>query len=55
MGTVISYISKDIGRNDDPDPTTGLTSRDRYVLKATWKRITREQAGLNTGISLFIK
>lgn len=43
----------DQGRTDDPDPGTGLTSRERYLIKTTWDVVMKD--GTKHGISLFLR
>ncbi|XP_019758972.1 uncharacterized protein LOC109536931 [Dendroctonus ponderosae] len=53
MGIITSYFGRELERDDDPDPKTGLTSRDISVLKTTWKRITERGGTLEIGIAIF--
>ncbi|XP_060521326.1 globin-2 A chain-like isoform X1 [Cylas formicarius] len=52
MGLITSLIWRNNGRTDDPDPDTGLTSRDRYLLKSTWQKLSKDSAA--TGIQIFL-
>lgn len=55
MGIITSYIGSYLERDDDPDPKTGLTSRDSFVLKTTWKQLTKGGGTLEIGMAIFIK
>ncbi|XP_066247826.1 globin isoform X1 [Euwallacea similis] len=51
MGTVVSYILPgNTGRTDDPDKLTGLTSRDKYLVKSSWAKIMKAPA--DNGVAL---
>ncbi|XP_076273075.1 globin 1 isoform X2 [Rhynchophorus ferrugineus] len=52
MGTVVSYITTNTGRTDDPDPTTGLTSRDKYLVRTSWARIMKNAT--DSGVALLL-
>ncbi|CAG9858122.1 unnamed protein product [Phyllotreta striolata] len=53
MGGVWSWRgSNRTGRTDDPDPTTGLTSRDRYLIKSTWANIM--ESPTDNGVALLV-
>ncbi|KAL1494038.1 hypothetical protein ABEB36_009704 [Hypothenemus hampei] len=54
MGNIISYLWGYSGRNDDPDPDTNLTTRDKIILKTTWKKLTNGKANLQIGMALFL-
>lgn len=49
MGLIYSYLLG-YGRTDDPDPTTGLTSRDKYLLRNTWKEAKVDPVKLGVGL-----
>lgn len=55
MGVVWSYFfpDDDASRTDNPDPGTGLTSRDRYLIKTTWELVMKN--GTKHGIDLFMR
>ncbi|CAG9858121.1 unnamed protein product [Phyllotreta striolata] len=53
MGALLSYGLIDRGKTDDPDPVTGLTSRDKYLINTTW-RIVMDDPTRN-GVSFFLK
>lgn len=53
MGIITSYFSGETGRTDDPDPETGLTSRDRYLIKCTWNLVMKDATG--SGVKLFMR
>lgn len=40
MGLIYSWLG--YGKTDDPDPTTGLTSRDKYLIKSTWSLVMKD-------------
>lgn len=51
MGVAVSYIlPANTGRTDDPDPVTGLTSRDKYLVKTTWAKLMKSPA--DSGVAL---
>lgn len=51
MGTVLSYIlPANTGRTDDPDPVTGLTSRERYLVQSSWAKVMKDPT--NMGVLL---
>lgn len=51
MGVAVSYIlPSNTGRTDDPDPVTGLTSRDKYLVKTTWAKLMKSPA--DSGVAL---
>ncbi|XP_050299036.1 globin-2B isoform X3 [Anthonomus grandis grandis] len=54
MGVILSFFWHDTGRTDDPDRTTGLTSRDRHLLKTTWKTLSNGEENLKTGMAIFM-
>ncbi|CAH1183080.1 unnamed protein product [Phaedon cochleariae] len=43
----------DTGRTDDPDTHTGLTSRDKYLIRTSWEIVMKDPTG--NGIKLFIR
>ncbi|XP_030754339.1 globin isoform X2 [Sitophilus oryzae] len=57
MGTIVSYISPaNTGRTDDPDPATGLTSRDKYLVRTSWARIMKNSTDSGVALlTLFLK
>lgn len=55
MGLITSYYWENTGRTDDPDPATGLTSRQKYIIRTTWKKLTEAQNNLQTGMTIFLK
>ncbi|ENN77703.1 cytoglobin-1 [Dendroctonus ponderosae] len=51
MGTVLSYITPaNSGRSDDPDPVTGLTSKEKYLVRTSWAKIMKNPA--DSGVAL---
>lgn len=52
MGIIYSYLMGN-GRTDDPDKTTGLTSRDRYLVRITWKEARSNPVQL--GVDLLVE
>lgn len=49
MGIVVSYIfPANNGRTDDPDPVTGLTSREKFLVKSTWAKVMKDPAESGT-------
>lgn len=48
-----SPISGDTGKTNDPDPTTGLTSRDRYLIRSSWELVMADATG--SGVKLFMR
>nr|XP_023030515.1 extracellular globin-E1-like isoform X1 [Leptinotarsa decemlineata] len=51
MGFVWSALGfKNTGRTDDPDPVTGLTSRDRYLVKSSYEAVRKNP--VESGVSL---
>ncbi|XP_018568473.1 globin isoform X1 [Anoplophora glabripennis] len=53
MGVLWSYLGYGTqGRTDDPDPVTGLTSRDRYLIKSSWAG--PRQKPTESGVALFL-
>lgn len=44
MGMLYSLLGYN-GRTDDPDPVTGLTSRDKHLLKSTWELVKKDLKG----------
>lgn len=55
MGLITSFFRThpNTGRTDDPDPDTGLTSRDRYLISSTWKTVMKDP--LQSGMALFLR
>ncbi|KAJ8924507.1 hypothetical protein NQ315_007305 [Exocentrus adspersus] len=52
MGAIWSWLGYgDQGRTDDPNPVTGLTSRDCYLIKTSWGKV--RQKPTENGIALF--
>lgn len=49
MGLIFSYILGH-GRADDPDEVTGLTSRDKYLLRTTWNEARSDPVQLGVGL-----
>lgn len=53
MGSVWSLFGYgNHGRTDDPDPVTGLTSRDRYHVKTSWAGVMKNPT--ENGVALLI-
>lgn len=52
MGIIYSYFFG-YGRTDDPDATTGLTSRDKYLIRTTWKEARTDPIQL--GVDLLVE
>ncbi|XP_060522783.1 globin-like isoform X2 [Cylas formicarius] len=52
MGTVVSFISQNTGRTDDPDPVTGLTTRDKYLVKTSWAKLAKTPT--DSGVALLL-
>lgn len=52
MGILYSYVLG-YGRTDDPNPITGLTSRDIYLIRSTWK-IARSDP-IKLGVDLLVE
>lgn len=51
MGAVVSYVTPgNTGRSDDPDPVTGLTSKDKYLVRTSWAKIMKNPA--DSGVAL---
>lgn len=51
MGIVVSYVLPgSTGRTDDPDPVTGLTSRDKYLVKTSWAKIMKNPTDNGTAL-----
>ncbi|KAG5863957.1 hypothetical protein JTB14_029453 [Gonioctena quinquepunctata] len=55
MGIIYSWLGfgPDRGRTDDLDPVTGLTSRDRYLLRNSWATVMKDATG--NGVKLFMR
>ncbi|XP_050299042.1 cytoglobin-1 isoform X4 [Anthonomus grandis grandis] len=49
MGHIVSAFTG-TGRTDDPDPVTGLTSRDRYYVTSSWARLMKNPT--DSGVAL---
>lgn len=49
MGIIYSYLFGH-GRTDDPDATTGLTSREKYLVRTTWKEAVSDPIKLGVGL-----
>ncbi|XP_049819885.1 globin isoform X1 [Aethina tumida] len=52
MGVVVSMFGGNTGRTDDPDPVTGLTSRDRYLVTSSWAEVRKDPTG--NGVALLM-
>lgn len=50
--SVLGYIS-DPGKTDDPDPSSGLTSRDKHLITKSWELVMKDATG--NGIKLFLR
>lgn len=51
MGSLWSLLGfENKGRTDDPDPVTGLTSRDKYYLRKSWVGVKADPTG--NGVAL---
>ncbi|RZC38666.1 Globin domain containing protein, partial [Asbolus verrucosus] len=52
MGIITSSLSYYMARDDDPDPVTGLTSRDRYQIQSSWVTVKKDLTG--NGVALLL-
>ncbi|XP_060522147.1 uncharacterized protein LOC132699447 isoform X2 [Cylas formicarius] len=52
MGAVGSLLWETDVRSDDPDPVTGLTSKDRRFISSTWNKLNQNSA--ESGIAIFM-
>ncbi|KAG5894654.1 hypothetical protein JTB14_017366 [Gonioctena quinquepunctata] len=51
MGFVWSALGiKKTGRTDDPDPVTGLTSREKYLIKSSYEAVRKNPVEHGVGI-----
>ncbi|CAH0564398.1 unnamed protein product [Brassicogethes aeneus] len=57
MGAVVSLFDGNTGRTDDPDSTTGLTSRDKFLVTSSWAEVRKEptENGVKLLMMLFEK
>lgn len=55
MGLITSFfrLGSNTGKTDDPDPNTGLTSRERYQIQSTWRNVMADPTG--NGMKLFLR
>ncbi|CAH1108627.1 unnamed protein product [Psylliodes chrysocephalus] len=53
MGGKVSSFYVDKGRTDDPDPITGLTTRDKYLIDTTWNTVMEDATG--NGVTFFMR
>ncbi|XP_015838448.2 globin [Tribolium castaneum] len=52
MGIITSTLSYYMTKTNDPDPITGLTSRDRYVIQTSWAPVKKDLTG--NGVALLL-
>ncbi|XP_056639327.1 globin-like [Diorhabda carinulata] len=52
MGIIWSLFGYDTGRIDDPDPTTGLTSREKFHIRTSWAKIMKNPT--ESGVALLL-
>lgn len=52
MGIIASYYYYYTTRTDDPDPTTKLTSRQKYLVQSSWAPVKKDLTGY--GVKLLI-
>ena len=45
-----SIVPGSTGKTDDADPVTGLTSRDKYLVKTSWARLMENPT--DSGVAL---
>ncbi|XP_060521333.1 globin-like isoform X2 [Cylas formicarius] len=54
MGIVYGYFFPDTGRTDDPDAVTGLTSRDKYLVKTSWANVMKNPTANGCALLLLL-
>lgn len=51
MGAIYSLLGYDL-KTDDPDPITGLTSKQKHIVKSTWNILKKDPK--SHGVNLFL-